>query len=60
MPSGTGTFGRVIGSVIQLLRAKPSAAEIVAQQEYMRLVNETQDKINRTTPAYVRQQMHYY
>ena len=53
----TGPLRRVIDYVVTALLAMPSEAEIAAQREYRRLMEEAWEKINRTTPAYIRGRM---
>ena len=51
----SGVLRRLIDNVYAALTTKPSEAETAAQREYQRLIDEAWKKINRTTPAHIRQ-----
>ncbi len=50
-----GVLRRIIDIVYAALMTKPSEAETAAQREYQRQIEEAWEKIERTTPAHIRQ-----
>ena len=56
----TVTFRRFVDIIIRAFRTHPSEAEIAARQEYEGREKAIIDETNFTTPASVRQHMHYY